>query len=151
MALRGHVLPVGPVVPVTLRNFHDWQQTLIEEEKRGGLAAPMPVSGYALVDTGAAVSLIRPDVADSLRACPAPTMKIKGLHPSQPWATVPEATVTTCYIGVVFPQIRYSTHITACKLPFAERDLILLLGRDILSGLRMSWDGPAGVFTIDSP
>lgn len=151
----GRVLPIGPVVGVTVCNVGHWQDILLQEEEAGGLVAPQPIEGTALVDTGAGVSMIRPDVADALRACPAPAMLVKGLHPSTPWSTVPREAVSACYVRVVFPEIPFGTAVTAARLPFADAerggDLLMLLGRDVLRMLSMRWDGPNGAFTLALP
>jgi hypothetical protein len=155
MSARGRITPTGPLVKVRVRNVPQWQAALEREQSDGGLALPQPVSGWGLVDTGAAITMVRPDVAQGLRACPAPALALKGLHPAKPWETVPAETVPARYLVVEVVGLSGGFTVIAGELPFGDalpgEEIVALLGRDVLAQLRLVYDGPAGMLVLERP
>ena len=102
------------------------------------------VSAGLLVDTGAEVTVIDEALAASLGTVAVRSMDICGVTSTEP-TSMPVHTVI-----MSFPSLGLSRQfeIDVVVLPRAEDDVPGLIGRDVLRHLRLTYDGPAGSFTL---
>lgn len=130
--LRGMVHPVvGPIVPVILR------QSLVVDE-----ATAFEAHGYALVDTGAALSGIDEDIAIRLKLPPVDTLKMTRPGPS------PDFTACRFHGEIAFPSNPRFPSVSQPLIGYHALDtriesirIVALLGRDWLSSCRLTLQG----------
>lgn len=111
-----------------------------------GLAFPAPLKARALIDTGAGISGITPEIAGSLKLVPSGIMPIIS-------ATTGGAPHNCNLYDVCLAFISPSVKVLDVNLPVFEADLSMigvdvLLGRDVLSHCLGIYDGKRGVFTL---
>jgi len=150
MSAKGRITSKGALLEVRLGNPPPWQDML--EREAGGAAAPQPVAGLAVVDTGAATTMVDPMVADALRAMIAPAFRVQGMQPGeQAWAPQGPGFVDARQVRVTVVGLRPFT-VTAGLHPLRPifgSKVVALIGRDILDCTRMVYDGPARVSPLD--
>lgn len=115
----------------------------VEALRASGLEPPEPVSGIALIDTGASRTGINTAAAKRLGLVSRLTTKVTSvLH------EVEEAPVFLC--GIAFPQWGEENPIEALAvgLNLAPPELVALIGRDVLAKCVFVYDGPAGSFSL---
>jgi len=128
----------GPVVQVTVNVEQHIAQQLLQE----GQVLPTPVSGLALLDTGATRTCIDETVAQSLHL---PVIDV---------ATIASATHASTQQNVYPIQIEVSglpIKINAPKaigVPLSVQGLIVLIGRDVLQNCTLFYNGLTGSFTL---
>lgn len=134
--LRGFVHPVaGPIVPVILRQSIDAEESTAFE-----------AHGYAIVDTGAALSGIDEDLAIRLKLPPVGTLQLTRPGPS------PDFTAARFHGQVAFPASRFPSwsHTLvgyhALDTRFGDNiRVVALLGRDWLADCRLTLHGARDV------
>ena len=109
------------------------------------------VEGLALVDTGATLSMIRPDVALVVGAPSAPEVRVHGLQPDERSTAAPRF-VRAVRVTLRIPGSQVEAAVDAVCVPFGEavrrEDIVAILGRDVLGKVQLDWDGPKGSFSI---
>jgi len=131
----------GPVLQVAISVTNELTAKLASEGKH----APQPVTGFALIDTGASLTAVDETVCRRLELVPTSTILISHAGGSED---------RPCYpIQVLFPgtPIRPVIIARACSVSLAagKQSYILLLGRDFLSRYKMVYHGPAGRIELD--
>lgn len=127
----------GPKIQVTISVPASIEQQLIA----AGSVIPQPISGEALIDTGAFRTSIDQDVAVQL-----------GL-PVIDQANISSATHSNITLNVYPPKIEFhglgsiqSARAIGCNLQ--SQGIIAILGRDILAGCTLFYNGTTGSYTI---
>jgi len=118
-----------------------WVGTAMEEAiKKSGGEVPDPVPVKAMIDTGATVSVIEPDVAKRLGLKPVGIVEI---------STASSESVE-CYqylIRLIFPN-NVIVETTAVEAPLRGQQTQCLIGRDVLSHGVLVYTGYINQFTL---
>lgn len=125
----------GPCCPIDI----SLPQILIDQLTQQGTQIPPPVSGHALIDTGASISAIDFSVITSLQISPIGVINI---------GTAGGSVQTNLYPArfiLLDLEIELGRVIGANLRQF---NIIALIGRDMLSRFLMIYHGPAGRFTL---
>ncbi len=131
---------LGPVLNVLVSPTRQHLESL----ERRGLTAPQPISGLALIDTGASSTAVDENVCRTLGLLP--TGRISTAHAGGP-------EVRMCYpIQISFPRDPLPSLINpramSVNLQYGKTPYILLFGRDLLSKMKFVYHGLAGRFEI---
>jgi hypothetical protein len=135
--LRGY----GPALPVTISATPEYVEALTA----AGTLPPAPIQGFALIDTGASITMVDESVCQTL-----------GLQPTgfEKMAHVGGLDERACYpVQITFPNTPFSEPILAPRvvsadLKYGDPHYLLLFGRDLLSWMKFVYNGPAGRFEI---
>lgn len=128
----------GPVVQVTV----SLDQTMAAQILQSGGALPPPVTGYALIDTGASVTCIDDAAAQKLGL---PVIDVANIasasHASTQQNVYPmHMEITGADIGIGSPR--------TVGAPLAAQGLLVLIGRDVLAHCMLVYNGATGSFTL---
>jgi len=126
---RGGIFPVQISLP----------QVLADYLGQRGLPIPPPVSGNALIDTGASVSVVDLSVLSTLQISPISVVTVltptgsarQNLYPAR--FILPAVVIDVT--GVIGANLR-------------PQNIVALIGRDILSRFLLIYHGPAGRITL---
>lgn len=144
----------GPFIPVEVSIRDELAKKLQEQEQE----IPSPVSGYALIDTGATITSIDRSVAEELELAPSGEVSIGtagGEHEVPVYTGVLsfpgtgirdlsiERLVGVDLTGQGLGTVRHST----ADDPQPGR-IAALIGRDVLAHFVMVYNGPAGMITL---
>lgn len=132
-ALQG----LGPLVPVQV----EVPTALALQITEAGGQVPQPVTGNALIDTGASVSGVDLPVLASLGVNPVGTTRRGTAGGQQQTSLNPIKMVLT---PINLP-VEYSSVI---GVDLSGMDIVALLGRDFLKRALLVYDGPSGEITI---
>ena len=115
--------------------------------QKAGLSVPAPIRVRGLVDTGASITGVDPQILRSLGAVSTGTVP---LHtPSTKSAAPHIANQFDVSITLVHPMItRTWFAIPVIESELAHQGIQALIGRDILSFCLMTYDGQAGTFCV---
>jgi hypothetical protein len=133
----------GPVIPVEV----SMPKPLEEFCTKKGIPIPAPQAGYALIDTGASISAIDESILQRLSLLPIdsiPSVTAAGNARSFIYPT-----------NVSFPALGVKDYrlsrVIGCNLKWKTKDdkeIIMLLGRDILQFMLFIYNGPLSNITI---
>lgn len=129
----GPRLPVEVKVPNALANY------LTQK----GQPVPSPVSGEALVDTGASVSCVDETVIQRLGVNPVGISQVG--TPSSARTAQFQYPAPFAFPGTTLPQIEIAHALGSVLQP---QGLLALIGRDILSNFVFIYNGPGGFVTL---
>lgn len=126
----------GPILQVVISPTRQHLDSLAENNK----AIPQPVSGFALIDTGATSTAVDESVCRELNISPTGAARTAHAGGSE---------IRQCYpIQVSFPGSGLPSTVIptamSVNLQFGKKPYVLLLGRDLLSRLRLVYNGPMG-------
>lgn len=127
----------GPCVPIAISPYSAILQQLVSQ----GVPLPTPVTGLALVDTGAGVTCIDINAATQLKV---PIIDYANLssathaNTTQPVYPV-QLQIPGSPIGINAPR--------AIGVPLASQGIIALIGRDVLKDSILIYNGSAGQFS----
>lgn len=128
----------GPCVQIVV----SVAQSIAEQLMQQGKAVPPPVSGLALIDTGASATCIDDGLARQLQLPVTDVVTMTSAsHDSTP------ANVYPILIEVVGPGIRINVT-RAIGANLAPQDLIALIGRDFLQHCTLFYNGLTGEITL---
>ena len=128
----------GPWVQVTVSVAQTVAQQLLQQ----GIVLPAPVSGWALIDTGAGATCIDEAVAQQLRL---PVVDVVQLASASHAAT--QQNVYPVRIELVgFPLTVDAPRAIGAAL--GAQGLLALLGRDLLHQCTLFYNGPSGQLTL---
>jgi hypothetical protein len=118
----------------------------IDVLKEAGLTYPPPVKARALIDTGAGISGITPQIASALGLVPSGKLAISSATTGSGFQ---ECNLYDVCLAFSQPSIK----VLGVNIPVVELDLSAigpdaLLGRDMLRQCLCIYDGQAGVFTL---
>ncbi|SRR5579871_243526 len=126
----------GPLVPVTIGIPAALEQFCAEK----GIAIPAPISGYALIDTGASASAVDEDVVLALGVQPIDSIPTNTPHGAGRSSIYPAK--------VTFPALQIEDYamnrLMGCKLKWTTvdgKEIIMLLGRDMLKFFLLVYNG----------
>lgn len=127
----------GPRIQVTVGVAQSIAQQLLQR----GIQPPVPVSGDALIDTGAAATCI--DQADA-QQLGLPLIEVVHIasasHSSTQQPVYPARIEIPGLTTIDVPQ--------AIGAPLKSLGLVALIGRDVLAHVALFYNGPAGQFTL---
>lgn len=112
--------------------------------RAAGFSPPPPELAQALIDTGARVTCIDSKIARAL--------DLRKTGTARMWTAGKTVTRTVYDIEVTLtsPRLfRVPSIIRALDADLWTHGFHVLIGRDVLCHCRFSYDGPAGVFTLD--
>ena len=136
-----HVLQtVGPSLNIVLSVTEEHQRALSSK----GRSIPQPVSGAALIDTGASLTAVDEEVCRQLGLQPTGIVNISHANGSTPRNTYP---IQIIFPGTPLPSLLLASALSV-DLSCGTPRHIALLGRDLLSNLRMVYNGPVGRIEI---
>ena len=133
----------GPVIPVTIGI-----PTILEELcVKKNYQIPTPVTGYALIDTGASISAVHEQVLLDLGVQPLDSIPTHTPHGDGRSFVYPAK--------VSFPALSIHDYgmgrLMGCELKWRTKDgkeIIMLLGRDLLSQILFTYSGMASIITV---
>jgi len=133
----------GPLIQVVTSMPPALEEFCIEK----GLEIPAPVSGYALVDTGASATSVHEPILQQLSVLPIDSI---------PSATPSGQGRSFVYPAKVsFPTLNVSNmrmdRVLGCELNWQTADgktIVMLLGRDLLKYFLMVYNGPSSSLTL---
>ena len=133
---------MGPIVAVQLEVPNLLAKYLADH----GGSVPTPVTGWALIDTGATTTAVNEKTVTGLGVAPVAAIKVgtAGGYHDQP----------VFPLKVVLPQVPITfeyEQVTGANLDgqtIAGRPILLLIGRDILRRMIFIYDGVNGQFTL---
>ena len=128
----------GPVLQVTL----GVEQTIAQQLLAQGIKLPEPISGLALIDTGATSTCIDETVAKQLKLPVVDVVTISSASHSKT-----EQNVYPVLIEVVGLPIKFNT-LRAIGVSLANQGLQVLIGRDLLQLCTLFYNGMIGSFTL---
>ncbi len=139
----GALLADGPLIPVEV----SMPAALQEWFARKFIPIPAPISGFALVDTGASISAIHDGILADLSIDPIDSI---------PLATPSGSSRTFIYpTQVSFPALAVQgyamSRVAGCQLDWTTEDgkrVIMLLGRDLLAQFLMVYNGKTNSVTL---
>lgn len=128
----------GPVIPVVIHPNEDFAAAL----QAAGKPVPSPVSGIALVDTGATTTCIDGETAVQMGLASNGTAKMSS-------ASHNETECLTYPVKLFFPS--WNAQLDSQKamgVAIKRQGIIALIGRDLLQNCMLVYNGPDGSFTI---
>ncbi len=128
----------GPIVQVSVSVEHNIAQQLLQK----GQTPPGPVTGIALIDSGASSTCIDDDAAQKLNL---PAIDVVTVASASHAAT--QQNVYPIQIEVAGLPITISAP-KAIGAPLAAQGLLLLIGRDVLQHCTLFYNGPSGNFSL---
>lgn len=151
---RGRLTDFGARVGVVLRNERHWQEFEESEARSTGIERPRAVHGLAVLDTGAAMSMVCPDRLDRLGAMHDKVVRLQGIGPSRPWSLGEPFECVSRYVEVEIIGLERSLTVSVAPVPVGElfgEEVVAVLGRDVLDRLVVRLDGPARELTVEWP
>ncbi len=128
----------GPRIPVVLA----LPDQLVEEFTKQNQAIPAPISGWALIDTGAGHTCIDEGVATKLKL---PIVN-KATMAS---ASHPETEANVYPVKFLIPNLLPDRNTPlVIGAPLDVQGLVALIGRDALTCFHLTYNGGAGEFTL---
>jgi predicted aspartyl protease len=128
----------GPVLQVTL----GVEQTIAQQLLAQGIKLPDPISGLALIDTGATSTCIDETVAQQLNLPVVDVVTIASATHSEAKQNVYPALIEVVGLPIKFNALR------AIGVPLANQGLQVLIGRDLLQHCTLFYNGIIGSFTL---
>jgi predicted aspartyl protease len=128
----------GPTVQVTIAPLDELAAQLVKKN----LPVPQPVTGEALIDTGASMTCIDDQAAKALSLPVINVVEISSAsHASHP------ASIYPAKIEIVGFPMRFNLPMVM-GAPLQPQGLIALIGRDILMGCQLVYNGTTGSITL---
>jgi hypothetical protein len=137
------LLSVGPIIPVEVSMPSALQEFLTKEN----VSIPAPQVGYALIDTGASITAIDETVLKQLSILPIDSIPSQTPHGAGRSFVYPTK--------VSLPSINVKdfsiARVIGCNLKWKtadEKEIIMLLGRDMLGGSVLIYNGKSASITL---
>lgn len=132
------LLQRGPIVQVTIGVEQNMAQQLVAQ----GAQLPQPVSGTALIDTGATTTCIDEEVARQLNLPAVDVISIASASHADSRQNVYPALIEVVGMAIKFNALR------AIGVPLANQGIHVLIGRDLLQHCTLFYNGMIGSFTL---
>ena len=128
----------GPKIPVEIQIPNALAQSLGQQ----GMPVPTPVTGYALIDTGASVTAVDATIIQNLGVNPVGIAQVQ-----TPFGTVQQNQypVRLVFPGTPLPSIGTSQAIGSV---LQSQGIIALIGRDVLTHFILICNGPGGFISL---
>lgn len=137
-ASAARLITGGPTIPVAVFLVKEHVDQLTKENK----TLPKPVTGLALIDTGATLCMIDVETLESLGVPPSGVENIIGATGQAPQPTYP---ASLAFPGTPIPPIAF-TNFVGCNLKAAG--IVAVLGRNVLTHFVMVYNGPGGFVSL---
>lgn len=132
------LLQRGPVIPVVISADQAFTAALQAASK----PIPQPVTGLALVDTGATTTCIDKTVAQQMGLAPSGTAKLSS-------ASHQETECLTYPVQLFFPAWNVGLQAArAMGVTIANQGIVVLVGRDLLQNCVLVYNGADGAFAL---
>ena len=128
----------GPIVQVAIGIAQTFADQLLQQ----GTALPSPVSGNALIDTGASTTCIDDAIAQSMGL---PAIDVVTMASASHAST--QQNVYPIHMQIVGSPIRAEVH-NAIGANLAVQGIIALIGRDFLQHCTLHYNGFTGAITL---
>jgi predicted aspartyl protease len=128
----------GPIVQVEV----SVAQVIAEQLLQQGQVIPAPLSGAALIDTGASSTCIDEAAAQQLGLPIVDVVRIMSAsHAATPRNVYPiQIKIEGFPVNIKAPR--------AVGVPLATQNLLMLIGRDVLQHCNLFYNGPSGEITV---
>lgn len=127
------LLQMGPLLQVAISVTPEHAKRLSHD----GAKPPDPITGYALIDTGASITAVDEGVCQQLGLSSTGVVKMSHAGGEEERMCYP---IQVIFPGSPFPAMT-NPRVVSCTLGNGH---LLLFGRDLLSRIRMVYNGPAG-------
>ncbi len=128
----------GPWLDVEVRVPKAFEDLLVKQRK----PIPKPVSGRALIDTGASISAVDNSIITSLEVQPVGLIEV---HTPSGSALQNQYPVRFGFPGSSLPELTVQQAIGSV---LQAQGIIALIGRDALSSVILVYNGPSGIITL---
>jgi predicted aspartyl protease len=128
----------GPIVQVIIGVEQNMAQQLVAQ----GVQLPQPISGNALIDTGATTTCIDEGVAQQLNLPAIDVITIASASHANARQNVYPTLIEVVGIAIKFNALR------AIGVPLANQGIHVLIGRDLLQHCTLFYNGMMGSFTL---
>lgn len=132
------LVQIGPTIPVAI----GLAPQALAMFQSAGLAVPPPVSGLAMIDTGASVCVIDEDALAGLGIAPSGTLEISTASGSSTQPTYP---ASISFPGTPLPNVNFSDFVGA---PIQAQGVVALIGRSVLRHFVIIYNGPGGSVSV---
>jgi hypothetical protein len=137
---RANLFVHGPLIVIQLSNPNADSQVLTENAADAKVVQPLILTGHALIDTGASHTSIDENAAQKLglgATGSVPMMTPGGPRQASQYAVAWRISTTASFstIGVMNAELE-------------QQGLLMLLGRDILAGCILAYNGTSGTFSL---
>ena len=113
--------------------------------RKQGKPVPAPVSGVALIDTGASLSMVDSSAIEQLRVSPVGSVTLGTAGGTSQSALYP---IRLAIVVPPNPPVVAASMAQIAAGPLRQQGLLCLLGRDLLQHALFVYDGVSGRFTI---
>jgi len=132
------LLRYGAIIRLTI----GYPEAEYEEAVADGLKIPLPHEIHGLIDTGAAVTIVNPQLARSLKL---PLIGEVSIQAAGHTGKYPEYLASVSFRQSGLERFTY-LRVVAC--PILSKEMSCLIGRDILQHWELRYNGPLGQFSI---
>jgi predicted aspartyl protease len=126
----------GPILQVSLTIEQSAGKGLVAQ----GKAVPTPMSGLALIDTGASNTCVDEQAAKNLGLPVIDVANMQSASHEKHFCNVYPVQIITPIVTLNAPR--------AMGAALASQGLLVLIGRDVLQNCNLFYNGPAGQFTL---
>jgi hypothetical protein len=135
---RDRLTLVGPTILVAIGLASE----AVAMFQSAGLSVPPPVTGLAMLDTGASVCVIDEDALAGLGITPLGTMTISTATGS---AVRPTYAASISFPGTPLPNVNFTNFVGA---PLQGHGVVALIGRSVLRHFLIVYNGPDGSVSV---
>lgn len=128
----------GPIVPVAIALHPAVAMTL----QNANLPVPSPVTGLALIDSGAGMCALDEDAVTSLGIAPFGTQSIMTPSGTAQQLTYP---ASLSFPGTPLPNVTFADSVGS---PLKAQGILALIGRNVLRDFVFVYNGPGGFYTL---
>lgn len=118
---------------------------------RDGIAIPAPITGYALIDTGASASAVHEQIFTDFGVQPLDHIPMSTPHTKDKFSFVYPAKIQFPGLNLSNDAFLSTMRVVGCELKwttFDNKEIIMLMGRDILKWFLMVYNGVQSDVTL---
>jgi hypothetical protein len=145
---KGYTLAeTGAIIQVTVGIPPALEQCCL----KNNLAIPTPMAGYALIDTGASSSAVDEKIFTDFGVQPIDHIKMSTPHTKDQWSFIYPAKIQFPGLNLTNEAMLESLRVVGCELrwtTFDNKEIVMLLGRDILRYFLMVYNGVQSDVTL---
>jgi len=147
-ANKGYTLTeTGAILQVTIGLPPALEQYCLREN----LQIPAPIAGYALIDTGASASAVHEQIFKDYGVQPIDHIPMSTPHTKDQWSFVYPAKIQFPGLNLANDSMLQSLRVVGCDLrwtTFDDKEIIMLMGRDLLKHFLMVYNGVQSDVTL---